>query len=109
MKPVEQVLGLWVQIQLEVPHGVAPVRQKRDLLVHLMALRVEHLEQAAFGLLVQGLHKPKALTGREILLSRSTNGQDAFPDDNFEVTLLLVPIAYISTIDAHRERPIGNR
>ena len=70
MKPVEQVLGLRVQVQLEVAHRVAAVGEKRELLVHLMALRLEHLEQAAFGLLVQGLDKPKALAGREILLIR---------------------------------------
>src|SRR6266567_2340561 len=38
MKPIEQVLSLGIEIELEVTHGVATIREKRDLLIELVAL-----------------------------------------------------------------------
>jgi len=46
------MLCLGVEIELEVAHGVATVREKGDLLVELMALRLEHLTEPAFRFLV---------------------------------------------------------
>jgi hypothetical protein len=74
-----------------------------------MALRLEHLEQAPLGLRIQCLDNPKAPARGNILRIRSAKGQDTLADDDFEVTLLLISIAHIPTIDAHRDRPIGNR
>jgi hypothetical protein len=37
-----------VQIELEIPHGVPTIGEKDDLLVELVALRVEHFEQVTF-------------------------------------------------------------
>ena len=44
MKPIEEVLRVRVELELELTHGVAAIGKKGDLLVHLMALRVERLE-----------------------------------------------------------------
>ena len=52
MKPIEEVLGLWAEVQLEVAHRVPAVGEKGELLIHLEALGFQDLEQAAFGLLV---------------------------------------------------------
>jgi hypothetical protein len=38
VKPVEEMLGVGVQIELELPHGVAAIGGKGDLLVQLVAL-----------------------------------------------------------------------
>jgi hypothetical protein len=109
VNPIEEMLRVRVEVELELTHRVPTIGQKRDLLVHVMALRLKHLEQAPLGLRIQGLDKPKALAGRDIRLILSAKGQEALADDDFEVTLLLVLIAHISTIDAHLDWPIGNR
>jgi hypothetical protein len=38
MESIEQMLGVWVEIELELPHGVAAVGEEGDPLVELMAL-----------------------------------------------------------------------
>jgi hypothetical protein len=40
MEPIEEVLGMWVQIELKLAHGVPTIGEKGDLLVELMALRL---------------------------------------------------------------------
>ena len=84
MKPIQQVLGLRVQVELKVPHGIATIGEKRDLLVPLMPLRLEHLEQAPFRLRIQGLHESKALAGGDILFVLPSEGQDALADNDLE-------------------------
>jgi hypothetical protein len=108
MKPVQQVLGLRVQVQLEVPHRVAPIGQERDLLIHLMPLRLQDLEQAPFRLYIQGRHKAKALAGWDILLVLASEDEDALADNDFEMLLFLLPVADIATIDPDREGAIGD-
>ena len=63
MEPIEQMLGLGIEIELEIAHGVAAIGEKRDLLVQLVALGLEHLEEPAFGFLVIGLDEGKTLAG----------------------------------------------
>src|SRR6267378_7619070 len=41
MKPIEQVFCFGTEIELNVPHRVASVGEKLDLLVHLETLRLE--------------------------------------------------------------------
>ena len=60
------MLGLGIKVELEVADGIAAIREKRDLLVQLVALRLEHLEEAAFGFLVIRLDEGKTLAGDEI-------------------------------------------
>jgi hypothetical protein len=38
MTPIEQMLGLGIEVELEVAHGIATIGEKRDLLVQLVAL-----------------------------------------------------------------------
>jgi hypothetical protein len=38
MEPIEQVLRVWVEVELELAHRVAAIREQGDLLVQLMAL-----------------------------------------------------------------------
>jgi hypothetical protein len=44
MEPIEQVLRIRVQIELELAHRVAAIGEKRDLLIELVTLRLEHFE-----------------------------------------------------------------
>src|SRR5213592_2912984 len=57
------MLGLRIEVELEVAHGIAAIGEKRDLLVQLVALGLEHLEEPAFGFGVVGLDKSKTLAG----------------------------------------------
>jgi hypothetical protein len=63
VKPVEEVLGVRVQVELEVAHGLTTIGEKGDLLVELVPLRLEHLEQPPFRFLVIRLYKGETLTG----------------------------------------------
>src|SRR5205085_694157 len=85
MKPIEEMLGLWVEIQLEISDRIAAIREKRELLVHLMALRLQHLEQAPFRFRIESLHKPKALAGRNIFRVLPSEGEDTLADNDFEL------------------------
>jgi len=44
MKPIQQMLGLWAEIQLEVTHGVPAIREKGELLIHLEPLGLQEFE-----------------------------------------------------------------
>jgi hypothetical protein len=59
MKPVQQMLGVGVQIELKLAHGVPAIGENGDLLVQLMPLRLEHFEEPTFRFLVKGLHERK--------------------------------------------------
>src|SRR5215510_3486777 len=102
------MLGMWVQVKLEVPHGIPAIGQKRDLLIHLMPLRPQDLEEAPFWFRIQGLHKTQALAGRDLLLVVSSEGEDTFADNDFELLPFLLPVADIAAIDADGEGAIGD-
>jgi hypothetical protein len=57
------MLRVWVQVELKLAHGVPTVGEKGDLLIELMALRLQHVEQASLRFLVKGLDEGKAFTG----------------------------------------------
>ena len=56
------MLGLWIQVHLEIADSVAAVRQEGDRLVHLHSLRFEHLEQTAFGLGVVAIYQMRSIS-----------------------------------------------
>ena len=81
------MLGMWVQIALKIPHRVAAIREKGDLLIELVALRLEHLEEPPFGLLVKGLHDGKAFGGNRCLgLLTPFEGQQTLPGNDLKPT-----------------------
>jgi hypothetical protein len=63
VKPIQEVFGLRVEVELEVARRITAIRQKRDLLIELVTLRLEHFEEPTFGLLVIGLDEGKAFAG----------------------------------------------
>ena len=44
MKPVQEMLSLGVEIQLELAHRIAAIGEEGDLLIELVTLRLEHFE-----------------------------------------------------------------
>ena len=108
MEPIEQMLGLGIEVELEVAHGVAAIGEKGDLLVELVALRLEHLEEPAFGFLVIGLHEGKTLAGDRLLgLFPAVKGQETLARDHLEAALL--PLRFhVAAIDPHGQRAIGH-
>jgi len=50
VEPVQKMLGLRVQVHLEIADRIAAIRQERNRLVHLHPLRFKHLEPTALGL-----------------------------------------------------------
>jgi hypothetical protein len=102
------MLGPRVQIELEVPHGVAAIGEKGNLLVELVTLGLEHFEQASFGFLVISLDEGKAFAGDRLLgLLTPRERQETFAGDDFEPALRALG-PDIAPIDAHRERAIGD-
>ena len=65
VEPVQQVFGLWVEVEREVAHVVGAVGAEGDLLVGLHALGGEQLEEAPLGLGVVGLDEPETF-GRAV-------------------------------------------
>jgi len=63
MKPIEEMLGLGVEVQLQLAHRIAAVGEKGHLLIHLHALGFEHLKHAPLGLGIVAMHKGKTLRG----------------------------------------------
>src|SRR6266446_4736236 len=55
--------SLRAHLELERTKRVVAIREKGNVLVHLQALRVQHLIQASFRLRIQRLHKTKAFAG----------------------------------------------
>jgi hypothetical protein len=109
MKPIEQMLGLWVEIELEVTHRVTPIREKRNLLVELVALRLEHLKEAAFGFLVIGLDEGKTLAGDRLLgFFPAVKGQETLARNHLEGPLFPLGL-HVAPIDPDCQRAMGER
>ena len=77
--PVEDMLGLWAHVELEITDRVAAIGEKRDLLVQLHPLGLEHRIEPTFGLLIQRLHEPKALARGEIVVLITSKASVLFP------------------------------
>ena len=102
MKPIQQVLGLRMQVHWELPHGLAAVGQERHLLIGLHPLGLEDFEEASLGSRVIGVHEAETLGGALVRL--------AFADDHFKPPSLaapLIPRMHIPAIQAHGEGRIG--
>ena len=67
MVPVEDMFGLGAHVELQIPHGVLSIREKRDLLVELKALRRQDFIEPSLRFRVHGLHKAKTLAGGRIV------------------------------------------
>jgi hypothetical protein len=63
MKPIQQVFGLGIEIQLQLTHRIAAVRKKGYLLIHLHALGFEHLKHTPLRLGIVAMDKGKTLCG----------------------------------------------
>jgi hypothetical protein len=100
------MLGVQVEVELEVAHRVPTIGQTRELLIHLVPWRLQDLEQTALGLLVQGLDKPNTLAGRDLLLVVASEGENALPNNHLEMLLSLLPVADIAPINPDRHGAI---
>src|SRR5271157_4268102 len=109
MKPVQQVFGLRIQIELHVAHVLAAVGEEIDLLVGPHALALEQLKQTALGFFIVGLNPGKA-PFRQLLFFFlvALKSQNALAGNHLEMSLL-VPPADIATIDPDGKRTIGSR
>src|SRR4030095_6891798 len=104
MEPVEQMLGLRAQVELEIPDRLAPIGEKLDLLVHLEALRLEEFEEAALRLLVIGLHEGKAFARRCGLFVIPSEREDALTGNHLEPALLTALRFDVAAIDPDGQR-----
>ena len=109
MKPVKNMRGLRAHLQLKRTKRVVAVGKKGDLLVHLEALRVQHLIQASFRLGIQRLHKTKAFAGGRLVCFILSKGTRTLAHNDLEVVLLREPVAHIPPINAHPACPIRER
>src|SRR5712691_407677 len=62
-QPIEPMLGLGMVVELVFTYSCAALREKRDLLVPLVALGLEHREAPACGFGLVGLDKSHTLAG----------------------------------------------
>src|SRR5712692_1865145 len=109
MEPVEQMIGLRAEVELEIPDRLAPIGEKLDLLVHLQALGLKKVEEAALGLLVIRLYKGKTFTrGRSVFVVPSER-EDTLAGNHLEPALRTALGFDIAAINTDRQRPIGDR
>src|SRR5215475_10013099 len=106
MEPIEQVLRVGVEVELELPDGVPAIGEEGDLLVQLMALRLEHLVEPPFRFLVIGLDEGKAFAGHGGFgLLTPREGQEALPSDDLKPASRALGTD-IAPIEADGERTI---
>jgi len=108
MKPVQPILRLRVQILLHLPHIVSPVGKKRNLLIHRHALRLQQFENPSSWLGIIGLYETETLLGLLCFRVVAFELQHALAGDHFK-TATLVPGAYETSVQPHRQRTIRNR
>src|SRR5215471_4279856 len=102
MKPVQYMRRLGAHLQLELTQCVIAIGKKGNLLVHLQALRVQHLMQASLRLgVVIRLDKPKTFVPRGLVLFTLANAQRTLAHNDLEVALLVHPIAHVASVNAH--------
>src|SRR2546422_8488048 len=100
------MLGVGVEIALEVTHAIAAIGEKCDLLVELVALGLEHLEEPAFGFLVIRLHEGKTFAGDGLLSLVSPVKVEQTLARNHLETALLPPGFHIAAVNPHRQRSV---
>jgi hypothetical protein len=101
MEPIEQVLRFGTEVALHITDRVTPIGEELDLLVHLEALGLEQLEETAFGFLIVGLDKGKALAGGIGLLLPAPECQDALACNDLEPALLHALCLDVPAVNAH--------
>ena len=101
------MLGLGIEVELEIADRIAAIREEGDLLIQLMALRFEDLEEPAFGFLVIGLDESKTFAGDGLLgLFPTVKGQEALARNHLEGALLSLGL-HVAPIDSDGERAMG--
>src|SRR5215475_11488277 len=96
MKPVQDMRRLGAHLQLERTQCVIAIGKKRHLLVHLQALRVQHLMQASLRLGgVIRLDKPKTFVPEDLVLFTLANAQRTLThnDESMEMLGIMPPPA----------------
>lgn len=61
MKPIEDMLRLWIQVALQRAYIVGPIGEKGYLLIHLHTLGFQDFKQAPLGLIVIAAHEGETL------------------------------------------------
>src|SRR5467141_1329673 len=87
--------SLRAHLELERTKRVVAIREKGNVLVHLQALRAQHLIQASFRLRIQRLHKTKAFAGGSLVVFIFSKAQRTLPHNDLEVVLLREPVAHV--------------
>src|SRR5213592_3949915 len=99
--------SLRAHLELERPQRVVAIREKGNVLVHLQALRVQHLIQASFRLRIKRLHKTKAFAGGALVVFIFSKAQCTLTHNNLDVVLLREPVAHVPPVHADLEAPSG--
>src|SRR4029450_339357 len=101
VKPVQYMSRLGAHLQLEGTQCVMAIGKKRHLLVHLHALRVQHLMQASLWLgVVIRLDKPTTFVPRGLGLFTFAKAQRTLAPHDLEVALLVHPVAHVPSLNA---------
>src|SRR6266404_2541103 len=99
------MFGLRAHKHLQIPYSISPIGKEGNLLVHLQALRIEHLEQPPLWFLIITIHEPETLSfaiGRNAL---ANNDLKAAPFSG----LLLLSRMNIAAIDPDRKWTVRDR
>src|SRR5450631_2316328 len=92
------MFGFRAEIGLQIAYGIAAIRQEYDLLIHLQALRFQHLVKPALRLGVVRVDERKYL--------RTALGLDALAGNNFKPAFsprLLIRRMHIAAVQADRQ------
>src|SRR5262249_43597276 len=104
VKPVEQMFGLGIQIELQFSNRIAAVGEKSDLLVHLHPLGFQHFEYSPLRFRVITVDQAKTL---RLAFSRHTLANDHLKAPVF-FPFLLTGI-HIAAIDPDCQRHVWPR
>jgi hypothetical protein len=95
--------GLRAHLELERTQGVVAIREKGNVLVHLQALRVQHLIQASLRLRLQRLHKTKPFAGECLVCFVLSKAQHTLAHNDLAMVLLGASMAHVPPVNAHFE------
>ena len=97
---IQHVLGRWRDEFGQCPDLLAAIGQEGDILVRLQTLALEYVEQPALRLVIVTMRQTD-VAGVTIFRHRSA-------DDDLEITLLVFPVANVTTIKADHDAPFWN-
>jgi len=104
MKPVQPIFRLRIQILLHLPYVISAVGEKRHLLIHGHALRLQQLEQPPPRLAIIGLHETETLLGLLGFGVVALEFQHTLAGNHLEASPL-VPGAHKASIQPDRQWP----